>query len=265
MSTRTNQRPQPAPERRSPSVYVFSPRDARSIDRLCRTRFGISTIVLMENAAVHVAAGAMQLGPPDRLPRALVIVGTGNNGGDGLGAARHLSNFGAEVSILLVGDATALSADAAVQLKTCRRMRLPVALARSSLKTALPAALRELGNGWPDVVVDGLFGTGLSREVEGIALETIQVINGLRAKGVRALAIDIPSGLDAASGRPLGAAVYADMTVTFVGLKAGMLKPEAIEHLGRVAIADIGVPRTLVESLGKRVAAKPGAGGVRLI
>jgi len=232
---------------------VFSAAAARSIDRLCAGRFGISTLVLMENAAVHVCAVALQVAPPGRQPRVLLVAGMGNNGGDALAAARHLSNAGASVSILLVGDAKQLSPDAAAQLKTCRRMRLPITIAKSSLQASLPIALRRLGRGWPDVVVDGLFGTGLSREVEGVALETIQVINGLRAKGSRVVAIDIPSGLDASSGKPLGGAVYADMTVTFVGLKTGMLAPEAIEYLGRVAIADIGVPRSLIESLGKRL------------
>ncbi len=91
------------------------------------------------------------------------------------------------------------------------------------------------------------------RAVEGVALEAIQVMNGLRAKGAVVVAIDIPSGLDSSSGTPLGGAVYADMTVTFIGLKTGMLAPEAIEYLGRVAVADIGVPRSLIESLGRRI------------
>jgi len=207
----------------------------------------------MENAAVHVSAAAMLLAPPGKPPRVLIFAGTGNNGGDAMAAARHLSNAGAAVSILLIGDATKLSADAAVQLKTCRSMRLAITIAKSSLTTSLPRALRHFGRGWPDVVVDGLFGTGLSRAVDGVAFEAIQVMNGLRAKGARVVSVDIPSGLDASAGKPLGGAVYADMTVTFVGLKTGMLAPEAIEHLGRVAIADIGVPRSLVESLGKRL------------
>jgi NAD(P)H-hydrate epimerase len=226
------------------------------MDRQCARRFGISTIVLMENAAVHVCAAALLVAPVDKRPRVLVVTGTGNNGGDALATARHLSNAGATVSILLVGDAKKLSPDAATQLKTCQSMRLPITIAKSSLKASLPAALRQLGRGWPDVVVDGLFGTGLSREATGVALETIQVMNGLRAKGARVVAIDIPSGLDASSGKPLGGAVYADMTVTFVGLKTGMLTPEASRYLGRVAIADIGVPRSLIESLGKRLGSK---------
>jgi len=232
---------------------VFSPAAARSIDRRCESRFGISTLALMENASVRVCDAALLVAPPGRQPRVLLVAGTGNNGGDALAAARHLSNACAAVSILLVGNAKQLSPDAAAQLKTCRSMGLAITAAKSSLKAPLPTALRQLGRGWPDVVVDGLFGTGLSREVEGVALETIRVINGLRAKGSRVVAIDIPSGLDAASGKPLGGAVYADMTVTFVGLKTGMLAPEASEYLGRVAIADIGVPRSLIESLGKRL------------
>lgn len=198
----------------------------------------------------------MQLAQPGTQPNVLLVTGTGNNGGDALAAARHLSNAGAAVSILLVGDASKLSQDAELQLKTCRRMRLPITNAKSSLAKALPSALQQLKSEWPDVVVDGLFGTGLSRKVEGVSLEAILVINGLRAKGARVLAIDIPSGLDASNGKPLGDAVRADMTVTFVGLKTGMLAPKALPYLGHVAIADIGVPRSMIESLGKRLPSK---------
>lgn len=261
MSTRTDQRPASTGRLPLQPSFVFSPAAARAIDRRCAARFGISTLVLMENAAVHIAAAAMDLAPPGTAPSVLLVAGTGNNGGDALASARHLANAGAAVSILLVGDHAKLSPDAAVQLKTCRKMRLPITIAKESLTKTLPAALRRLGSGWPQVVIDGLFGTGLSRKVGGVALETIQVINGLRAKGAQVVAIDIPSGMDASSGKPLGAAVYADMTVTFVGLKTGMLAPEAAEYLGSVAIADIGVPRSLVESLGKRLETKPGRAG----
>lgn len=258
MSTRTDLRPATTRQITHPirPSYVLSPAAARAIDRRCASRFGISTLVLMENAAVHVAAAAMELAPPGIMPKVLLIAGTGNNGGDALASARHLSNAGATVSILLVGDPKKLSHDAAVQWKTCRRMRLPITTAKSSLTKALPSALRRLPSEWPDIVIDGLFGTGLSRTVEGVALEAILVINGLRAKGARVLAIDIPSGLDASNGKPLGGAVRADVTVTFVGLKTGMLAPWADAYLGQVAIADIGVPRSLIESLGKRMASK---------
>lgn len=256
MSTRTDQRPKRQITSPLRPAFVLSPAAARAIDRRCVARFGISTLVLMENASVHIAAAAMQLSPAGTVPSILLVAGTGNNGGDALAAARHLANAGATVSLLLVGDTSKLSSDAAAQLKTCRSMRLAITTARSSLEKALPAALRRLGSGWPHVVVDGLFGTGLSREVDGVALETIRVINGLRAKGARVVAIDIPSGLDASSGKPLGGAVYADMTVTFVGLKTGMLASEAIPYLGRVAIAEIGVPWSLIESLGKPLKSK---------
>ncbi len=212
----------------------------------------------MENAAVHVAAGVQLVAPPDRPARVLIVAGTGNNGGDALAAARHVANAGASISIFLVGNPARLSPDAAVQLRTCRRMQLPISIAKTALEAPLSVALRSLGRQTPDVVVDGLFGTGLSRSVEGTALGAIRSINRLRLQGACVVAIDIPSGLDAGSGKVLGDAVRADMTVTFVGLKTGMLAPEAIEYLGHVAIADIGVPRSLIERLGTKLGVKPG-------
>lgn len=234
-------------------VYVLSVRAARAIDRACAERFGISTLVLMENAAVHVAEAALLLAGRTRAPRVLVVAGTGNNGGDALAAARHLSNAGASVAVVLVGDTARLTPEAAAQWKTCKRMKLPIAIAKTRWAAACARALRRLGRKQPDVVIDGLFGTGLSREVRGAALDAIKAINALGARGSRVLAVDIASGLDGSTGRIFGEAVRADMTVTFVGLKTGMFSPEAMRRLGRIVVADIGVPRALVESLGKRI------------
>ncbi|MBX3380053.1 MAG: NAD(P)H-hydrate epimerase [Phycisphaeraceae bacterium] len=236
-----------------PSVYVLSLKAAREIDRACADRFGISTLVLMENAAVHIAEATLLLAPRNSIPRVLLVAGTGNNGGDAMAAARHLANAGASVFIVLVGDRAGLSSEAAAQWKTCKRMRLAMTSAKSRWPAAFRSALHRLGRRAPDVVIDGLFGTGLSRQVTGVALDAIRAMNSLAARGSRILSIDIASGLDGATGRVLGEAVHADMTVTFVGLKQGMLAPDAIEHLGRVVIADIGVPRTLVEAVGVRI------------
>ncbi|MBX3388815.1 MAG: NAD(P)H-hydrate epimerase [Phycisphaeraceae bacterium] len=239
--------------RSAPRLVVLSTRAARDIDRRCAAHFGISTLVLMENAAVNVAAAVQLLTQEMKAPRVLFVAGTGNNGGDALAAARHTSNSGAEVSILLVGNPARLSPEAAIQYKTCRAMKLPISIAKHALEPALRSARMHLGRLVPDVVVDGLFGTGLSRPAEGNAQLAIRAINDFAKRGSRVFAIDIPSGLDAGTGKVLGDAVFADVTVTFVALKEGMLMPEAIEHLGRVIVADIGVPRVLIERLGRRV------------
>ena len=107
--------------------------------------------------------------------------------------------------------------------------------------------------GPPDLVVDALLGTGLASNVREPIAGLIGWVNELGRKGATVLAVDIPSGLDCDSGEPLGAAVQADVTVSFVGLKKGFTGLTAQGYIGEVIVADIGAPRELVESLGKRM------------
>lgn len=243
-----------------PPLFLVSTKAARAIDRLCASKYGISTLVLMENAATQVAGAVRVIAGSLARPSVLIVAGTGNNGGDALAAARHISNSGAAVSILLVGSPARLSDEAAIQYKTCRAMKLPISIANKSLAPALRKAASRLKRTKPDIVLDGLFGTGLSRPPQGLALEAIRAMNGFAKRGSRIVAIDIPSGLSAELGTPVSEAVVADLTVTFVALKEGMILPSAIGYLGRVVVADIGVPRALVERLGRRLEGRRSAG-----
>jgi NAD(P)H-hydrate epimerase len=227
-------------------VLVFSRRAVREVDRLAVEQYGIPSIVLMENAGLHLAEVALDLSESDP-PRILVACGPGNNGGDGLCAARHLHNEGAQVEIVLIAPESAVKGDAAVHLRTVKAMGLPV----HAEPHALRKAAARLG---PDVIIDALLGTGLERAVEGAMAEAIGALNALGDGGATILSADLPSGLDCDRGVPLGAAVRATATVTFVGLKAGFLQLSAQEYIGDVMIADIGAPRELVERLGQRVA-----------
>jgi NAD(P)H-hydrate epimerase len=105
----------------------------------------------------------------------------------------------------------------------------------------------------PALVVDAIFGTGLDRPVEGRPAEVIDWINRIMARGRPVLAVDVPSGLDCDTGLPLGHAVRATATVTFVARKPGLLEPPGRDHAGRVTVADIGAPRELVERFGRPV------------
>jgi NAD(P)H-hydrate epimerase len=161
----------------------------------------------------------------------------GNNGGDGLGAARHLHNGGALVRIVLAGHPREYRGDAKINYEIVRAMGIP--------RVAPDAVPRR-----PDLVIDALLGTGLSRAVEEPIAALIERING-RRRGVKVLSIDIPSGMDADSGEALGVAVRADVTVSLVGWKVGFLNKGAKEHLGKVVVVGIGVPRELEERLGE--------------
>ena len=202
-------------------------------------------IVLMENASRGLALQALRmLGFPDHPPGAnvLIVCGGGNNGGDGLAAARHLHNAGAGCTIALTRPADRYTGDAATNLHIVQAMDLQIVDAAddpAGTLAGLPPA---------DLVLDGLLGTGLDRDVQPPLDAVIEFINRQPAP---VLAIDIPSGLDCDTGRPRPAAVRAAATVTFVGAKQGFLEPGAGAYTGQVIVTDIGVPRELVAALGR--------------
>jgi NAD(P)H-hydrate epimerase len=167
--------------------------------------------------------------------RVVVVCGTGNNGGDGFVVARHLLARGAEVEVFLAGRSEKVTGDARINHDAFidlggRFFELPEGQSLAPLHVALQHA---------DFVIDALFGTGLDRPIGGHLADVIQVINDAAC---RCVALDVPSGLDADSGAPLGVAVQADDTVTFGHLKIGMLTPEGARLSGNVHVVDLGVP-----------------------
>ncbi|CAG0988741.1 Bifunctional NAD(P)H-hydrate repair enzyme Nnr [Phycisphaerales bacterium] len=234
-------------------LRVFTRESLRELDRLARVEFGIPSIVLMENAARHVADIALDGLEGDENPGALVVCGPGNNGGDGLAAARHLHNAGLDASIILLTDH--LTGDPAVNLEIARRMGLRITLADPDSATAVRRAWDGLRR--PGVILDAIFGTGLARQVDGPAAALITGINALGQLGVPVLAVDCPSGMDANTGQTLGAAVHASVTVSFVGLKEGFLALGAQSILGEIVVADIGAPRELAQRLGRLLGPLP--------
>ncbi len=227
-------------------VLVLSRQAVREVDRIAAEQYGIPTIVLMENAGLHLAEVVLDSAESDG-PAVVVVCGPGNNGGDGLCAARHLHNAGALVRVVLSGPAEGCRGDAAVNLAIVRAMGVPIAQGAG----ALDAAARDQQ---PEVVVDALLGTGLDRPVGEPMATLIRRINALGESGAIVVAADLPSGLDCDTGKPLGIAVRAATTVSFVGLKAGFLNLAAQEYLGDVIVADIGAPRELAAKLGKPLA-----------
>lgn len=238
------------------AVYVLTRDAARAIDRRCASDYGIPTLVLMENAAVHVAETALEELENASDPLVLIVCGPGNNGGDGLAVARHMSNAGVDVRIVVLGDAEDMRGDSGVQLRACRKMKLPIVYTGDKGAIAIDGVLTDSDGTArkPRVVIDAVFGTGLTRPVEGVAAELIAAMNELGRRGAHVISIDIPSGLDADTGAALGAVVRAGTTVTFAGLKPGLLAFDAQGYVGDVVVADIGSPRALLEELGTPIA-----------
>jgi NAD(P)H-hydrate epimerase len=222
----------------SPALW-FDRAGLREIDRRCAQEFHIPILTLMENAGRAVAEIAhkhIRLGKS-----ALVACGPGNNGGDGLVAARHLSNAGIPVQILLLLPRDQFHDAAAAQLAITDAMKIP-----TTIETADHAELRNwiVQSDPLDILIDALFGTGLSRPVDGLARDVIHAANVARRTVV---SVDLPSGLDCDTGQPLGDAIRAAETVSFCGMKLGF--KSASSYTGKISVADIGVPRVLLAEL----------------
>jgi NAD(P)H-hydrate epimerase len=216
---------------------VLSREQVRELDRRAIEEFGVPGLVLMENAGRGVAELYRRLAGPSP---PIICCGKGNNGGDGFVIARHLDACGVPVRVLLFARPEDLRGDAAVNYQIIAKSGLPIdvfaaAVDAEALRRELKAA---------EWVVDALFGTGLSGPVRPPFNQVIQAIND---RGTHVLAVDIPSGLDCDSGRPLGPTVRAEHTATFVAPKKGFREAAAREWLGQVHVLDIGAPRVLVE------------------
>ncbi len=231
-------------------VFVFSRQAVREVDRLAVSEYAIPSVILMENAALHLAEVVLDALDDANGSRVLILCGPGNNGGDGLAAARHLHNAGIEVAIVLSGPANKYVGDAAANFAIAKRMGLPISeTTGSNPAAAVRDAVHRLGG--VDVVIDALLGTGLDKPVTQPLESLICEVNAMGERGAVIVAADIPSGLDADTGQPLGVAVKAGTTVSFVGLKEGFLKLAAQAYIGDVVVADIGAPRELVARLGR--------------
>ena len=189
---------------------------------------GTAGIDLMEKAgrAVADAVARRPLGT-----RIVVVAGPGNNGGDGFVAARLLADRGYPVRVMLVGEASKLKGDAAT-----RRTALEPDDRAGRAGALAPAGL----------VVDALFGAGLERPVEGVARAMIEAMN---AAGAPIVAVDLPSGINGSSGAVMGAAVNATESVTFFRRKPGHLLLPGRLHCGRVTVADIGIPASVLGTI----------------
>lgn len=210
----------------------------RELDRIAISEYGIPGVVLMENAGRACAEAALEMLGNRLGRRVLVVCGKGNNGGDGFVVARHLANGGADVRIVTVApvaDMLDQENDASVNLQIALKMDMP--LRECGTPAQVRNALTEEG-AW-DLIVDAMLGTGISGEVREPYRTAIEAVN---ESACPVLAVDLPSGLDCDTGQPLGAAVRADRTVTFVARKAGFDAAGASDYTGKVAVAEISIP-----------------------
>ncbi|HVG07295.1 MAG TPA: NAD(P)H-hydrate dehydratase [Thermoanaerobaculia bacterium] len=219
-------------------MRILSAEAMREVDRSAIEELGIPSMVLMENAAIGVVDAIGEI--YEDAESAAIFCGPGNNGGDGLAIARHLAVRGYEVQVFLVAGRRGMRGDAEVQLGICRRQGL--AIQEVADEDGVVEALEEAREA--DLIVDALFGTGLSKPLEGLLADLVQGLNDLPVPRV---SVDLPSGLNGSQSEPLGPHIEADLTVTFAAPKIAHVFPPASESVGELVVTDLGIPPELVE------------------
>jgi hydroxyethylthiazole kinase-like uncharacterized protein yjeF len=249
----------------------------REIDRLTTERYGTSSLTLMEATASATARAVTDyIGGEIAGKGILVLCGRGNNGGDGAATARLLAIAGARIDVVLIGKLEDTKSDARANFERLHTWNNARAIRED--QGSPPAGFGSVNfyqcdseKGWDqllgsllsvphDVTIDALFGTGLTRPVEGIYREAVRQVNALRkmrdsSDGLDSLivSIDVPSGLNSDSIELIGEAVLADVTVTMTAPKLANVLPPAANHNGKLIVADIGSPVELIDAAGSEL------------
>ncbi|MGA8230482.1 MAG: NAD(P)H-hydrate dehydratase [Candidatus Acidiferrales bacterium] len=223
-------------------MKIVTAPEMRRVDALSAERYHISPPTLMESAGTSVADYLERRFPDLAQRQIFVLCGKGNNGGDGLVAARLLHERGARSTVVMISSFEGMRGDTATNLSRYQRSVGQVRLARN------PEEWERAKKGleWAHVIVDSLLGTGLRGPVDPLMAEVIACVNRHR-RDTEVISVDIPSGVNADTGEISGAAITADATVTFTAPKVGMMVKPGSDHVGRLVVADIGSPHSLVE------------------
>lgn len=224
-------------------MKILSVDEIREVDRLSTERFGIPSLLLMENAGMRVTEILERRF--SNLPelQVTVLCGKGNNGGDGFVIARQLLQKGCLPSVFLFAPEAEVRGDARVNLQILKAIGLPPTVILDEADWELEKL--ELLDA--DVVVDALLGTGASKPVDGLLASVIETVNEDLTRAV-IVAVDIPSGLAADESQPMGPCIHADLTVTFTALKFALVLAPSHEAAGEVIVVDIGNPQELLSA-----------------
>jgi len=221
-------------------MKILTSRQMKEIDRIAVEEIGIIGPILMENAGLQVVKSMLAKFPQISKEKITIVAGKGNNGGDGFVVARHLYNRGADPLVLLLASRDEVKGDAAVNLRIA---------AKSGIKIREVCSLQD----WDlekdkifesSLLVDAIFGTGLTSAAQGLYATAIEDINKSRAYKI---AVDIPSGLSSDTFLIIGPCVKADLTVTLAAPKIAHIFPPAEEYIGELVVADIGIPPFLLD------------------
>ncbi len=214
--------------------------EMREIDKVTIEKYGIPGVVLMENAGNAVVDEILK--HDKDIKRVLILCGTGNNGGDGFVIARHLHNAGINIRVFVVGQPKDITGDAELNHQVLRKLDILIDNVSDhgglmKLEKLIPVQ---------DVVVDAIFGTGLSNDVQGIQEGVIEVVNRLSEC---TFSVDMPSGVSGDTGKVLGSAVKAHKTVTFALPKIGNILYPGADYNGELIIKQIGIPNKSISDV----------------
>ncbi|MHC1710557.1 MAG: NAD(P)H-hydrate dehydratase [Solidesulfovibrio sp.] len=212
-----------------------TPREIAAWDAASEAEYGMSFLTLMENAsreAMHALVG--EVGDV-RDRTVLLLAGPGNNGGDAIALARHLDGLGAQVTLALARPRSSYKGAAGYNARLATRLGLPM----------IPLAKVDLARTErPDIIVDGLLGTGFSGQLRPDLVAVVETVNRLRDRSF-IFALDIPSGLSGETGRPSPVAITAHATVAFEAAKTGLVTASAAPYVGKLLVRPIGIPRAI--------------------
>jgi hydroxyethylthiazole kinase-like uncharacterized protein yjeF len=221
-------------------MKILTSKQMKEIDRKAIEEIGILGPILMENAGLRIFNKIMEKFPEPGREKIVIIAGRGNNGGDGFAVARHLFNRGAKPEVLLLASKNEVKGDAAVNLNIAENIGIKIDEVISQRDLNIQKGKILLAS----LVVDAIFGTGLTKPAEGFYAQVIELINRSKAYKV---AVDIPSGLSSDTFQVIGPCVKADLTVTLAAAKIAHVFPPAEDFVGELEVADISVPSFLFE------------------
>ncbi|MDD3652871.1 MAG: NAD(P)H-hydrate dehydratase [Desulfotomaculaceae bacterium] len=222
-------------------MRVITAAEMKKLDQKTIEEYGVPGVVLMENAGRQVVEVIRQvLGNNVRGKVVTVFVGKGNNGGDGFVIARHLFNMGAEVKVLALADVEDIKGDAAINLKAWQKMGQRI----YSLHQGDSINIVRLVLMNTDLIVDAIYGTGFHGKMSDRAGRIVEVLNG---SGKPIVSVDIPSGLEADTGKVHGPCIQAAHTVTFALPKLGLILEPGAVYTGELHVVDISIPPMLIE------------------
>src|SRR5665648_374342 len=221
-------------------MKVVTSQQIREIDRKAIEENNLSGLILMENAGLRIFQSLKNIYPDLRLKKIIIFAGSGNNGGDGFVVARHLYNYGAKVKVFLLTPFNKIKGEAEENLNIINKMRVELIEAETTKLEEIQKAIQN-----SDLIIDAILGTGLQGKVTGLKAKIIDLINIANKEVV---AIDVPSGLDADTGKIEGPCIKAAHTITLALPKIGLLIFPGASYAGKITIEDIGIPSYLLKN-----------------